>query len=327
VHYPSSRASRGRGLYSGDGIGGTAITNEIDALRAELAHVREDLENLRLDFPDALLEGDIASERVLFMNRLACQVFRCEGEEVTSLTARDIFADGEYQRAQQETRTRIEEGYKEGGGTRYVRSRRQDLREFVMRRRDGTHFPAELHSTFILDATGRPHRMRTLVRDITARKELEARLEELSYRDPLTGCFNRRYLDKRREDLERDGAHFACVLFDLTGFKAINDTYGHEEGDRILRAFALFLLRLHRAEDILVRLGGDEFALFMRTLGDEEGRAVADRVVDAAKTNSPAACNYGVAMRLPGEGLAEVMSRADQVMYAAKGRSLVSTRR
>ncbi|HQZ17282.1 MAG TPA: sensor domain-containing diguanylate cyclase [Vicinamibacteria bacterium] len=303
------------------------MTNEIDALRAELAALRQDLENLRLEFPDALLEGDIATERVLFMNRLACQVFRCSPEEVPTLTARDIFAESDYERAQSETRARIEQGYREGGGARYVRSGAQDLREFTMRRKDGSTFPAETHSTFILDSTGRPSRMRTIVRDITARKEMEAKLEELSFRDPLTGCFNRRYLDKRRGELEQDATHLACLLFDLTGFKEINDTYGHEEGDRVLQAFALFLLRLHRGEDILIRLGGDEFALFVKTGADEEGRAASDRVIASVKAESPAACSFGVAHRLPGETLANVMARADEVMYAAKGRSLRSTRR
>lgn len=303
------------------------MTNDIEALRAELDALRHDLENLRLDFPDALLEGEIATERVLFMNRLACQVFRCSPEDVPTLTARDIFAAGDYERAQAETRQRIEQGLREGGGAKYVRSQSQDLREFTMRRKDGTHFPAETHSTFVLDASGRPHRMRTLVRDITDRKEMEARLEELSFRDPLTGSFNRRYLDRRRAELEQDAVHLACLVFDLTGFKNINDTYGHEEGDRVLRAFAHFLLRLHRSDDILVRLGGDEFALFIRTGSDAEARAVADRLVEAAKNESPAACSFGVALRLPGEDLAGVIARADQVMYAAKGRSLRSTRR
>jgi len=302
------------------------VTNEIDALRAELAALRQELEDLRVHFPDALLEGDIASERVLFMNRLACQVFRCNQEDIVHLTARDIFADGDYERAQVETRQRLEQGYAEGGGRGYVRTRAQDLREFNMRRKDGSVFPAETHSTFLLDSEGHPRRIRTLVRDITARKELETRLEEMSVRDPLTGSFNRRYIDQRREDLERPGEEWACLLFDLTGFKAINDTYGHEEGDRVLKAFALFLLRLHRSEDMLVRLGGDEFALFVRAAMADEGRAVVDRVIEAAQRDSPAAFNFGVAVRAPGETVSSVLSRADRVMYAAKGRSLVSTR-
>lgn len=302
------------------------MTNEMEALKVELAAARQEIEDLRLEFPDALLEGDLATERVLFMNRLACQVFRCTPEDVGSLTAKDIFVDGDYQRAQVETRQRIEQGFKEGGG-RYVRSRNQDLREFNMQRLDGTVFPAEIHSTFVMDTEGRPCRIRTLVRDITARKEMEARLEEMSVRDPLTGCFNRRYIDQRRAELEQEGANWACLLFDLTGFKAINDTYGHAEGDRVLVAFAHFLLRLHRSDDILVRLGGDEFALFVRTLVEDEGRAVADRVIEAAQRDSPAAFNFGIAVRMAGEDVSRVLSRADQVMYEAKGRSLRSTRR
>ncbi len=303
------------------------MTNEIEALRAELAALRQDLEELRLQFPDALLEGDLQTERVLFMNRLACQVFGCSPEEAATMTAKDIFAEGDYQRAQAETRERLARGYAEGGGRHYTRSPAQDLREFNMRRKDGTVFPAETHSTFIVDAEGHPRRIRTLVRDITARKEMEARLEEMSVRDPLTGCFNRRYLDRRREELEQEEANWACLIFDLTGFKTINDTHGHEEGDRVLRAFAHFLLRIHRSEDVLVRLGGDEFALLIRTVLRDEGRAVADRVIEAAKRDSPAAFNLGVAIRMPGESVSAALSRADHGMYAAKGRSLRSTRR
>lgn len=298
------------------------MPTEIDALKAELAALRQDLEDLRLEFPEALLEGDIATEQVTFMNRLACQVFRCTPEDVPHMTARDIFAETDYDRAHAETRQRIERGLTEGQGKGYVRSRDQDLREFTMRRMDGTHFPAETHSTFILDASGMPRRMRTLVRDITARKEMEARLEELSFRDPLTGCFNRRYLDTRRADLEQEEAHWACLLFDLTGFKAINDTYGHEEGDRVLQSFAHFLLRLHRSNDILVRLGGDEFALFISTASHDDGRVVADRVIEDARSQSPAAVSFGVALRLPGEDVPTALARADQEMYAAKGLSL-----
>ncbi|MEO5761569.1 MAG: sensor domain-containing diguanylate cyclase [Vicinamibacteria bacterium] len=302
------------------------MTHEIDALKAELADLKRNLMDLRFEFPDALVEGEISSERVVFMNRLACLVFGYQPEDVASLTAKDIFADFEYERAKRETRETLEQGYALGEGRRYLRTGRQDLREFFMRRKDGSQFPAEIQCTMILDANDQARGMRTIIRDITVRKQLEAKLEEMSYRDPLTGCFNRRYLEKRRADLEREGVHWACLVFDLTGFKAINDTYGHEEGDRVLQAFAYFLVRLHRSEDILVRLGGDEFALFVKTPAHSEGPQIADRVVDAAQRDSPAAFNFGVALRLPGEDVPAVLARADQVMYAAKGRSLRSSR-
>jgi diguanylate cyclase (GGDEF)-like protein/PAS domain S-box-containing protein len=302
------------------------VASEIDALREELAAVRHELDDLRLHLPDAFVEGELESERVVFMNRIACQVFRCTPEQAVTLHGGDLFAPGEHERAQREMREMLERGYAEGGG-RYVRSGRQDLREFVMRRLDGSTFPAETQSSLILDRTGKARGVRTLVRDVTARKEMEARLDEASVRDPLTGCYNRRYLDRKRAELEAPAAHWACLLFDLTDFKAINDSYGHDEGDRVLQAFAHFLARHHRSEDILVRLGGDEFALFIRAESEAEGQAIAKRVVDAAARDSPAAFSLGTAVKRPDDKVSSLLTRADQVLYASKGRSLRPRRR
>lgn len=302
------------------------MASEIDALREELAAARHELDDLRLHLPDAFVEGDLESERVVFMNRIACQVFRCTPAQAVTLHGRDLFAPGEYERAEREMREMLARGYAEGGG-RYERSGRQDLREFVMRRFDGTSFPAETQSSLILDRAGKARGVRTLVRDVTARKEMEARLDEASVRDPLTGCYNRRYLDRKRAELEAPAAHWACLLFDLTDFKAINDSYGHDEGDRVLQAFAHFLARHHRSEDILVRLGGDEFALFIRAESEAEGQAIAKRVVDAAARDSPAAFSLGTAVKRPDDKVSSLLTRADQVLYASKGRSLRPRRR
>jgi diguanylate cyclase (GGDEF)-like protein/PAS domain S-box-containing protein len=259
------------------------------------------------------------------MNRLACLVFRRSPEEVPGLSARELFAEGEFERAQREMRETLARGHAQGGA--YQRTGHQDLREFRMRRGDGTSFPAETQSSIILDQAGHARGVRTLVRDITARKEMEALLEEMSVRDPLTGCYNRRYLDRRRSELEQPSAHWLCLLFDLTDFKKVNDTYGHEEGDRVLQAFAHFLARHHRSEDILVRLGGDEFALFIRATSEDEGHAIAQRVVEGATRDSPAAFSLGSALKRPGENVSALLTRADHVLYASKGRSLRSQRR
>jgi diguanylate cyclase (GGDEF)-like protein len=192
---------------------------------------------------------------------------------------------------------------------------------------DGSVFPAETQSSIMLDASRRAIGVRTLVRDISQRKALEARLEEMSFRDPLTGCFNRRYIDKKRGELERPTSTWVCLLFDLANFKAINDTYGHDEGDRVLQAFAHFLSRQHRSDDMLVRLGGDEFAVFVRAHTEEEGRAISKRVAEAAGRDSPAAFSLGTAFRRPGEPVADVLARADHALYASKGRALRPKRR
>ncbi|MFI4942819.1 MAG: PAS domain-containing protein, partial [Burkholderiales bacterium] len=74
-------------------------TSDIDALRAELEALRHEFDELRLHLPDAYVEGDLATDRVTFMNRVACQVFGCTPEQATGLHARDLFDDGEYERA------------------------------------------------------------------------------------------------------------------------------------------------------------------------------------------------------------------------------------
>lgn len=145
---PGDGVATERPLYCGFLLA-SRVTNEIDVLKAELAALRQDLEDLRLAFPDALLEGDLATERVTFMNRLACLVFRCSPGDVATMMARDIFADGDYQRAQVEMSERLKQGFAACGGKQYVRSNAQDLREFTMRRKDGALFPAEIHSSLI----------------------------------------------------------------------------------------------------------------------------------------------------------------------------------
>ena len=101
---------------------------EAVGLRQQLAALRHELDDLRQHLPDALVEGDLATERVTFMNRLACLVFRRSPEEVAGLHGRDLFADGEFERAQQEMRETLARGYAQGGA--YQRSGHQDLREF-----------------------------------------------------------------------------------------------------------------------------------------------------------------------------------------------------
>jgi diguanylate cyclase (GGDEF)-like protein/PAS domain S-box-containing protein len=156
--------------------------------------------------------------------------------------------------------------------------------------------------------------------DITKRKTLEAQLAQLSVRDPLTGCYNRRYLQAQRPVLERPSYFYGCLMMDLDDFKAINDTYGHEEGDRVLQRFAHFIIRNKRADDILVRIGGDEFALFVEVVRPENMDLISSRLVENAPTQAPIAFSIGHAYRKPSETLEQILARADAAMYEAKGR-------
>ncbi len=191
--------------------------------------------------------------------------------------------------------------------------------EVEIRAEDGHVLTVSFNGRLVLDEDGQPGGFEGSLRDITERKRMEVRLGELSVRDPLTGCYNRRYLDHIRTELERPTSTWGCLILDLDNFKLINDTYGHEEGDRVLKGIAHFINRHGRAEDVLVRLGGDEFALLVQAASLTELESIAERVLEVAPFESPAAFSLGFAFRHPGDSVDQVISRADRAMYAAKG--------
>jgi len=287
-------------------------------LIAELASLRRELEDVIHFLPDALVELDIASYTLHSANRMAHILFGYPDGAMVGMDSPRLFGPGEFERAERAGREQLTRGSGPEGA--YRRSGRHELFECTMRRADGTLFPAETQSSFVLDASGRPHRMRSIVRDVSERKALEAQLEALSMRDPLTGCYNRRYLQRLRSDLERPTSRWACIAMDMKGLKAINDTYGHQEGDRVLIGFAHFLGLHHRPDDVLLRLGGDEFALILPGTDEGDAQTLCQRLLDSGRAGSPAQFSVGMATRRPGEPVDEVMARADSEMYAARGR-------
>ncbi|HEY5907019.1 MAG TPA: sensor domain-containing diguanylate cyclase [Vicinamibacteria bacterium] len=297
-----------------------------EELRLENEALRAQLEDFIFHLPDALVESDVRARQACYMNRMARLLFGYSAEDLAAgVPGEALFAPGEIERAWPILGIYVNDSLT--SGKPYERTGKQELYEFRMRKKDGTEFVAETQSSFVLDEQGLPVRMRSIIRDVTKRKEMEKRLEEMGHRDALTGCYNRRHLEGQREELERPTSRWGCLVFDLDNFKAINDTYGHDEGDRVLRGFAHFLARHHRPDDLLVRTGGDEFALVVRSGSEAEAQAVARRLLEAAALDSPASFSMGVAYRRTGEALEQALARADRTMYAARGRRLRKPRR
>jgi len=156
---------------------------------------------------------------------------------------------------------------------------------------------------------------------VTRKGHLEARfsLSQISMRDSLTGAWNRRFLDKRFDDIVaryRAGGH-GCVLgiIDVDRFKQLNDTHGHAFGDRVLRGVAQALGAELDDDEYVVRIGGDEFVVLMR---DDAARPRLERMRRAAGTS----ISIGTA-RAPLQGavaLADLYERADRSLYDAKAR-------
>ena len=161
--------------------------------------------------------------------------------------------------------------------------------------------------------------------DITEQQRHQRKLKELSERDPLTGCFNRRFVSELVATMNVDD-RWGCIAFDLDRFKLVNDQYGHQRGDEVLVAMAGFLSGHLRSEDALVRQGGDEFLVLMKDADLAMTERVAKRF-DADRTAAPIGFTMGYATCGAGKSLEQALLEADKQLYevraqrsAAKGR-------
>lgn len=142
--------------------------------------------------------------------------------------------------------------------------------------------------------------------------------------DGLTGLLNRRSLENKVHVLQRKRIPFALCLADLDNFKQLNDTYGHDAGDRALRAFAEALRAVLRPEDLISRHGGEEFAVVLPDCNTESAveamSRVRDRlVVELGRREAPTCTvSFGIAENDGDIELRDLMARADGALYQAK---------
>lgn len=164
---------------------------------------------------------------------------------------------------------------------------------------------------------------------------------ELALTDPLTGLYNRRYMERHLETLaERAGQSrrpFSLVMLDIDHFKPINDTYGHDAGDEVLREFALRIQHNLRGIDLACRFGGEEFVIVMPDADIKTAQAVGERLrayvasapflVSNGSKKLDVTISVGVSTRLDGDRPEQILKRADEALYRAKrsGRNRVVT--
>lgn len=134
------------------------------------------------------------------------------------------------------------------------------------------------------DNQGRPHKMYGTHSDITSRKAMEEQIRELAIRDPLTDVFNRRYIFQRLSEIcaeySRQGRNFCVSIIDLDHFKKINDRYGHQAGDFVLREFIQTIKATTRQYDLIGRYGGEEFIVISPSAGRKEIAMMFERIME-----------------------------------------------
>lgn len=224
--------------------------------------------------------------------------------------------------------------------------------ELVNRKKNGEEYFEAVSISPITDSRGVVTHFVAVKEDITGRKQaeeeihqvnrqlqlqldeirlLQDELREQAIRDPLTGLYNRRYLDEMLEHefarAERDGTPISFVMIDIDHFKNLNDRFGHGAGDAILKKLAAQLLGQSRVADIICRYGGEEFLAVLPNIKAEAAQQVAERWRKLF-LGSTLPLQYGDAMSTISCGIAEfpqhgetgdeLITMADRAMYQAK---------
>ncbi|MEO1042326.1 MAG: PleD family two-component system response regulator [Pseudomonadota bacterium] len=185
-------------------------------------------------------------------------------------------------------------------------------------------------------------RVRTQIRRMRYIEHLRASFDEtleLAITDQLTGLYNRRFLatqgPKLLDDARSDDDDLTCLMLDIDFFKKVNDTYGHDAGDQVLRDISARLTVSIRGADLACRTGGEEFAILMPKTPREAGHSIAERLrqaVEAKPVTLPSGEDVNVTISIGvstfgiTDSLAALLKRADEALYKAKqsGRNRVT---
>lgn len=253
--------------------------------------------------------------RILYASPSVHHLTGYQPEELTGQHSRILLDPNDLERVRSEHRLTFEAGGEPRSYTYQVRIKNGETRWFAT------------HGRAMMDEDGEPVELLAYIRDVTAGKASEREWVQAALTDTLTGLPNRRAFERiaaGRKDEAAAGTD--CVaLLDLDRFKSINDGYGHDVGDLVLKRFAEVALTLTRPEDTLARIGGEEFALLIVNSSLEQAYAVCERIrQDVSGTPLAEALGElritvsgGVAPLGPG-GLDVALKAADEALYRAK---------
>jgi diguanylate cyclase (GGDEF)-like protein/PAS domain S-box-containing protein len=202
--------------------------------------------------------------------------------------------------------------------------------ETIGRRLDGSEFPVEVGVTRIGDHLSSGQLVIT-VRDLTDRKRWERSIEALTLVDDLTGLYNRRgftmFAAQQIRLAARTGQHVVIVSVDVDGLKAINDAFGHAEGDRAIVETAALLRRCFREADVIARFGGDEFVVLATETETHGAELALERLAESMALRNaaggqawPLGASFGWERVDPRTAppLSDLLELADARMYEAK---------
>lgn len=243
---------------SGEPGGYRGTVRDVTARKQMEEELRRSEERYRMiieEIEDAYFEVDLKG-RFIFINNALCKALGYTRDELIGMDQRQYAGESTIK----ELLTLFNRVYRTKVPVKSY--------TFELNRKDGSQGHCEISVSLIRNREEEIIGFRGIARDITERKENEDQIRHLATHDILTGLPNRvlfkEVLEQSIKDAHRYGGQLALLLMDLDGFKAINDTYGHEIGDRVLIICAARMRQALRASDFIARLGGDEFLILAK---------------------------------------------------------------
>ena len=186
--------------------------------------------------------------------------------------------------------------------------------------------------TPIRDEQGQPVNIVISVQNVTESVYLEQNLKMMTRQDSLTGIYNRRFLDNRLEEefkrFRRSGRRFSLLMIDIDNFKSVNDSYGHQFGDQVLKAIARCCTSAVRGSDIVARFGGEEFSIALMDSSAEGALSFAERLratVEACSVSTEKGESVRVTVSIGVDEVSEscaswqdIVGNADIALYTSK---------
>lgn len=161
-------------------------------------------------------------------------------------------------------------------------------------------------------------------RDISEKKKIEREILYLSYHDHLTGLYNRRFFEQELNRLDTsENLPMSIIMFDVNGLKLVNDSFGHDAGDHLLKKAAEVIKNICRNEDMVARIGGDEFVLFLPKTSSKQCVEIANQIKEqSAKekvANVELSISYGYDTKeVEKQSILEIIANAENYMYRYK---------
>ena len=285
-----------------------------EALLKSEEKYRTILENIQEGYFEVDLNGNLT-----FFNNSFCRIYGYSKEELMGMNYRQ-YTDKEHSKKLFQAFNKV---YSTGEPTEEF--------DWQVIRKDGTKRYIEISVSLQINSSGKPIGFRGLARDITDRKMMEAEILALSITDQLTGLYNRRgFLSLAEQQLKlakRNKSGMLLFFIDLDGLKWINDTLGHEEGDKAIIETATVFKETFRTSDIIARLGGDEYAALAIEITETNSEIITARLQSLIDTrNNQENRRYRLSMSVGCSyydpenpcSIDELIARADKLMYEQK---------